>query len=403
MSRRANGDGSLYYDEKRKLWRGTVMTGYDANGKRKRKSVSGKTQTEVKQKMKQIEMNVFTGAFVDESQITIEQLTRQILDEKLAFNDFNQVTYFRYLETLKMLAPISATPLQRATETQLRSFLVSLIEHPYSQSALNKAFQLLRQTFKEAVKRDIIRRDPMNEIRQPKTKKQTVKVRALTETEQQRLVEALTGNEIRYANQMLISMLTGMRMGEVNALTVGDVDFTRNMIHVHATISKGMTGDAILKQTTKTYAGTRDIPMTEEVRAILADCVRFVQIGNVPSVGQLFHNGAGNLVPTVTVNDLFKKVLKDFQILDVFPPPGKVTLHSLRHTYATRCIEGGMPPNVLQKLLGHADISITMNTYADVLDRFRDREIAKVNAYLKANGLTIDTGKYTAKNQVDVM
>lgn len=72
MSRRANGDGSLYYDEKRKIWRGAVVTGNDAMGKRKRKYVSGKTQTEVKQKMKQIEMNVFTGAFVDESQITVE-------------------------------------------------------------------------------------------------------------------------------------------------------------------------------------------------------------------------------------------------------------------------------------------------------------------------------------------
>ena len=58
-----------------------------------------------------------------------------------------------------------------------------------------------------------------------------------------------------------------------------------------------------------------------------------------------------------------------------------ITTHSLRHTYGTRCIESGMQPVVVQKLMGHTDIQITLNTYTSVFDEFKQKEIDKVNQY----------------------
>ena len=66
-----------------------------------------------------------------------------------------------------------------------------------------------------------------------------------------------------------------------------------------------------------------------------------------------------------------------------------ITTHSLRHTFGTRCIESGMAPVVVQKLMGHTDVSVTINTYTSVYDEFKQKEIDKVNQYyLKENMLT---------------
>ena len=68
---------------------------------------------------------------------------------------------------------------------------------------------------------------------------------------------------------------------------------------------------------------------------------------------------------------------------------GDITMHSLRHTYATRMIESGMPPKVLQNLLGHTDISVTLNTYSDVFESFQTENVAKADDYLTGLGMSV--------------
>ena len=69
---------------------------------------------------------------------------------------------------------------------------------------------------------------------------------------------------------------------------------------------------------------------------------------------------------------------------------GDLSLHSLRHTYATRCIESGMPPKVLQHLMGHSDIKVTLDTYADVFDNFQSVSVEKADSYLNQVGLAVN-------------
>ena len=104
--------------------------------------------------------------------------------------------------------------------------------------------------------------------------------------------------------------------------------------------------------------------------------------------GMLFHTTKGTLVPTTSVNAEFRRVVETYGIKDD-SIPGDLTLHSLRHTYATRCIESGMPPKVLQNLLGHTDIKVTLDTYSDVFDNFQNENVAKVDEYLTDAGLAI--------------
>ncbi len=377
--KKGNGEGSVY--KYKNGYRGQIVVGTDDEGKPIRRSVTGITIKEVNEKLTLIKNSMITGTYIAPDRITLPDLTRQMLKDDLNMNYIRESTHYRHIETLKRIEAdpyMRTTPIQQLSYTGVKEYL--LTETRAAQSVIDKIYMMIQRTMHEAVKRKIITVNQLEDIRKPKSVQHREKVRALTRDEQIRLYEVLTTEDISYSHQMLLSMLTGMRMGEVNALTVDDINLKMKTISISRTIARDLKGAAFVSQTTKTENGTRVIRIPETALPLVREILQCVE----DSKYLFLHKG--KLINTSQVNMQFQRVIEKYDIIDK-KVKGKVSLHSLRHTFATRCIEAGMQAKVLQHLLGHSDIRITLNTYCDAFESFQRENIAIADEYLAGMGI----------------
>ena len=177
-----------------------------------------------------------------------------------------------------------------------------------------------------------------------------------------------------YKNQILIELYSGLRMGEINALTPECIDFNNNVINVRSTISHGIENRAYVKDGAKTYEGSRDVPISRKLKPVLEQALEQMSDNQL---GFIFYDcNKDDVISTKQVNSFFRRVIDKAGI----PARGQ---HALRHTFATRCIEAGVSAEVLRKWLGHKNIHMTLDTYADVFSSLHNKSIERFETGLK--------------------
>ena len=147
------------------------------------------------------------------------------------------------------------------------------------------------------------------------------------------------------------------------------------VIHVRSTISRGLNYREFVKDGTKTETGKRDVPISKTLRPYIEEALKQQQHNTENLV--FYDYNKDSVISTTQVNCYFQRLCKDIGI----PALGQ---HSLRHTFATRCIESGVPAVVLKTWLGHTDIHITLNTYTDVFEQLDQSAVKTLDDYLKA-------------------
>lgn len=215
----------------------------------------------------------------------------------------------------------------------------------------------------------------------PKSKKKTKIVRALTTEEEAQFVEYLLNQDLKscpYKNVFLIQLFLGLRIGEVLALKKSDIDLVHNILSVERTLTTGENAKPVMGNTTKTYAGIREIPIPQAIKPYL---IEQIEESNLHPDHLLFTTKNNNLVDEREVNLRMKELLKkEFGITGV-------STHSLRHTFGTRCVESGMRAVVIQRLMGHKDVSVTLNTYTSVFNKYKKSELESLNDYYIKNAV----------------
>lgn len=433
--KRGNGEGSYYYNEKRKCWVGQKVFGIKADGSANRITRYGKTKKECHEKLAKYELEYKNGICMEASQITVHDIIKMQIEDDYKSNFITANSYKRRNETLKIIDNhgLGIIRIQKLNELTIKNFFQGITH--YSNSSLRKIYNALKKCCNYAVKKKLISDNPIEDIAVPNSDKSNKKISAFTVEEQQAFINILNEQEKdnRYKYQYLLMLCTGMRMGEINALTLKDINFTFKTINVNKTVTRDENDKPVLGKETKTDSGMRLIEMSDTVFDLLQDYINNQYTENKEQL--LFYDENHKYITTNQVNSNFKRLIEkyriipmetefrplsdknrdkiaykkytyykkigdDFKALPKDPPKDwntkfksyyykaliadkEYNQHMLRHTFATRCIECGVDYKTLSEILGHADITVTLNTYCDVIGQFKKEQFSKINKSLQ--------------------
>ena len=378
MSSPTKSEGGIYFRKDRKKWEVRFLEFDPLTSKNKTKTKSFKTKDEAKKYLDTVMYQKENPLYIEHHGIPFCELMKTNQRLKLDTNQITEVTYLRNLQTIEQIAkfPIGTQLIDEITSDEIQAFINS---YKYlSNSTLSKLYQQLGSTFKLAMDKGYISRNPMVSVIKPKSDKENKEVRAMTVEEQQLLTDYLLNKDLkdcRYKNVYLLQIYCGLRVSEALALTRGDINLRDNRITIRRTLTNDEKGRVMMGKTTKTYAGRRMIPLPEFLKDTIIEQMQVSEEFKNNDENLLFKPDDKQYVDRVNVNTELKRLLKRHFGID------DITTHSLRHTYGTRCIEAGVAPVVVQKMMGHTDVSITLNTYTSVFDKFKEKEIEKVNKY----------------------
>lgn len=213
------------------------------------------------------------------------------------------------------------------------------------------------------------------------------KVKPFTLEEQKKFLKAIEGH--RYEVLFLVALYTGLREGEILALTWNDIDFIKNTVTVNKTISRvvnvtkeGRSKEYVKVGTPKTAKGNRIVPLPGFLVKRLKQYKLFkkeesLKIGiQFKENNNLFTTSTGGIIAAPNLQITFKEILLKTGL-------EHRKFHDLRHTYATRLFELGESAKTVQELLGHSSISMTLDIYTHVLKETKETAVKKLDELSK--------------------
>lgn len=253
-----------------------------------------------------------------------------------------------------------------------------------SPKSVSNIRMMLHAAFKIANLNDLIKKNYIEYVTIPKVIQKEMRV--FTRAEQEKLLITIDHTDEPYAFGIFLCLTTGIRVGELCALTWSDIDFANKKLKIRRTLQRLMTLDDESDAKTKIYIDTpksissiRDIPLNTDIMANIEkhqeNMVRHYGYGILSSDEFMVTHRYNAPCEPKTIQEYFKK------IVDYSGIPN-ANFHALRHTFATRALEAGVDFKTLSVLLGHSDINVTMNRYAHVLEDTRRKAMDNITAVI---------------------
>ena len=247
-----------------------------------------------------------------------------------------------------------------------------------SSTGVNSRLNILSSLLQFASDRRMIAYNPMAGIKRLKRAEPKIadrEHRALTPEELSTFFSKAKDSE--YVSVMRFMAYTGMRCGEATALTWGDIESDK--AHVTKTTSI-VDGKPVINQTPKTDSSVRYVPLSTEAQKVLADQKKRLMMlyggSALREEARIFPKNGGGLITSNLINStiyyFIGKLNQKGNQIDRFSP------HAFRHTFATQCVNQGMKPQTLQKILGHKTLAMTMDLYYHTSEDQKQEEMQKI-------------------------
>lgn len=267
----------------------------------------------------------------------------------------------------KMIADIRVEHIQKLYK--------DFVNQDFATGSIKLISAMLNGCFKQAQKNDIITKNPVALANLPKGKEK--KNHEVFTSEHQDIFLQYAKNSYLF-DFFSLALMTGMRNGELRGLQWSDIDFKSEIIHVNHTLVYSKEKGHFLNSP-KTKSSKRDIPMIKPCYDLLFSLYKFSQANKIVVMNRndfIFALDNGEVLTRDRVTLELNTIIESMKANNI--TIGHITCHSLRHSFATRAIEQGMPPQVLKTILGHSSLSMTMDLYSHVLPNTQKEEMKKI-------------------------
>lgn len=253
-----------------------------------------------------------------------------------------------------------------------------MVDEGYKTTTIYQTRIALYNMLEFAKENEVIITNPCKKSVKSDIGKPSDKKEALTIDDQRCFLAAAKGQSYEY--QYRFALQTGLRTGELVGLKWEDINFERKTLTIERSMEFRYKVGEWRVGPPKSKSGYRTIPLTDEAICILKaqkEKNRKIKVIDKEWADTVFLCRKGQPVKNSTYDTALFKICDKAGIK-------RFSMHVLRHTFATRCIEGGMMPKTLQKILGHSNIGITMNLYVHITEEEKQKEIDLVAEALKA-------------------
>lgn len=376
-------------NKNRKLWTGEsqdrdgryVFKYTDAFGQRKALCSWRLTETEstpkgkrkdasLREKERQLQKELDAGLTPKGGNMTVLELVRKYIGQKRGVRH-NTMANYNFVINIIAKEPFGELRIDKVKLSDAKAWLIKLQDDGRGYSSIHSIRGVVRPAFQMAVDDDLIRKNPFAFQLATVVVNDSVTREAITRKQERQFLEFVQSDKhfSKYYEGIYILFKTGLRISEFCGLTVRDIDFEKHYINVDHQLQRTRKMEYVIEET-KTESGTRLVPMTGDVELCFR---RIIQDRPKPKKEPMIDGKAGflyldkNNMPMVALHweKYFQHIREKYNSIYKVQLP-VITPHVARHTFCSNMAKSGMNPKTLQKIMGHSDIGVTLNTYTHV-------------------------------------